>query len=106
MSGIDVIDRLRRARQVHRHQGKLRRGAALHEQYFVVCRNRHQLAQIRLGRGRELHESGAAVADLHDGHAAVPPIQQLIARLLQDLGRQNRGSRREIETRIEIFKCR
>jgi hypothetical protein len=69
----------------------------LQEQYLVVSRYAHQLAQIRLGLGCDFHEGFAAVTDFHDRHAVVVPVQHFVACLFQDFGRQRRRARREIE---------
>ena len=46
---------------------------------------------------RHIEERFAAMADFHDRHAAALPIEQFVARLLQDLERQHGRARREVE---------
>jgi hypothetical protein len=99
VTGVDVIDGIVGAGQIERHDRELRARAALHEKHLVVAGDREQFTQIRFRLARDAHEGLAPVADLHDRHAAAPPIAEFTLGLPHDLGGQRRGSRREIENR-------
>jgi hypothetical protein len=68
-AGVDVVGRSLAAQHVHRHDGVLADGAALHEQHLVVRRHGQQLAQQAFGLGMDGDELLAAVAHFHHRHA-------------------------------------
>ena len=69
--------------QVHGDGGKLQGGAPLEKQNLMTVRHLHQGFQLLLGAVKYLLEQLAAMAHLHDGHAAAGIIQQLCPGLLQ-----------------------
>eukprot|EP00042_Codosiga_hollandica_P000646 m.924019 g.924019 ORF g.924019 m.924019 type:complete len:468 (+) comp116546_c0_seq1:367-1770(+) len=81
-AGDDDID-LAAAAQVQRHDGVFTQPATLHEQDAEVARHCQQLSQISFGRLGNGDELLAAVAHLHDAHAAALPVQHLGRHLAQ-----------------------
>lgn len=77
LAGNDVI-RHPVLHQVHRDHRKLLRSAVLQEQYLIVIRDVHQLAQILLRLPDDPVKNLSAVAHLHHRHSASSVIQHLI----------------------------
>src|SRR5450830_199736 len=90
------------ARQVQRNDGVLGQATTLHEQDLEVRRHRQQLAQIGFGLLVDADELFAAVAHLHDAHAAAVPVEHFGGSLLQHLfGDRGRAGREVVGTRHE-----
>src|SRR5438128_713526 len=71
-------------RKIQWHDGVFCESAALHEQYFEVGWNGHQRTKISFRVFVNGDEFFAAVAHLHDAHAAAMPVQHLGRSLLQN----------------------
>src|SRR5581483_8522573 len=84
------------AQQVERDERVLRQCPTLQEQHLVPVGNREQAAQTSLGILRDGDELLAAMAHLHDRHARAVPVQELVARALEQLLRRRGGPRAEV----------
>ena len=93
----DHVIRATTTREVHRQDGVLGEGAALHEQDAEMGGDRQQGAQVGFGLLGDRDELLAPVAHFHDAHAAALPVQHLAGCLLQHLFGKRGRSGREIE---------
>ena len=85
----DGVIRRAALHQVHRNRRKLQRGPALQEENLMRLRHPKEAAQLRLGVREDFGEYRAAVAHLHDGHAAAVIVHDLRFCPLQDLLRKD-----------------
>ena len=100
-AGLD-INSLAVLHQVPCHGGKLQGSAALNEQNLVVIGNAHQLAQVSLGLVDDLLEHLAAVAHLHDAHAAAAVVHHLITDFLQNGFRHHSRTGGEVKCTVVL----
>ena len=83
-SGEDIVSRMLFRRKVQGNHGELLACAALDEENIVVISKPHEFLDIGLGLVVYLVVLLCAVADLEDGHAAVPEVQKLGLCFLQN----------------------
>ncbi len=69
--------------QVHRDDGVLGRGAALHEENLVGVGQREQPAKIGEHLFMNAREQCAAMGHFHDRHPTAPPVHHLLGRPCQ-----------------------
>ena len=99
-AGIKVIDPCAGLGHVERHHGELQARAPLGEQDAVRVGNAQQLPQVGFGFFRHRNKFLASVADLHDGHAGLLPVQELFPDSRKD------GLRQHCRTGAEIIRPR
>ena len=85
----DGVIRRAALHQVHRDRRKLQRGPALQEENLMGLRHPKEAAQLCLGILEDFGEYRAAVAHLHDGHAAAVIVHDLRFCPLQDFLRKD-----------------
>jgi len=96
----DVLGRLPLLDEVHRDLREELGGASLHEEHLVAVRDPEQLAQQGDGLVVDGFVLLAAMAVLHDGHAALREVQHLVARALQ--GRERERGRASVEVLLAV----
>lgn len=101
-TGVGVVGALIGSEQVHGNHGELGAGSALQEEDRLIVGNIHKLCHI----GGSLFMDGrvllAAMAALHDGHAAALEIDEIALCLLQNFEREYCGSGAEV---IDACHC-
>ena len=78
--------------QVQRYGAELKRRAALQKQDFIIVRHIHQLLEERFGAVEDFDVHAAAVAHLHDAHAASGITNQFISSLFEHAFGDHRGT--------------
>ena len=91
------------AHEVHGNRRKLCPGAALQEQYLIVVRNVQDITKILFRLFDDAVVNLAAVAHLHDRHAAASVVEHFIGRLAEDFLRENCHDRHAAASVVEHF---